>query len=101
MEVLTSTVSEAKKRVIDNEAALEVCESQIKREEENQRIAGEDRDTAQADLDAETERWETAVASYEDLMEQLQLELDAIDKCLELFSQADISQTMLDRLDVM
>lgn len=61
-------MAEAQKRVIDNEAALEVTESQIKREEENQKIAGEDRDTAETDLEEETARWEAAVAAYEDLM---------------------------------
>jgi len=44
-------------------------------------------------------RWDAAVAAYEDLIAELMLELDAIDRVLELFATSDVSDNMLDRMD--
>jgi len=62
-------------------------------------MGAQDREKAQTDLDDETARWAKAQASYEELIAQLKVELEAIDQVIELFSSADISDSMLDRID--
>jgi len=71
----------------------------IAHQEELRDTAQEDQDTAQADLDEETARWDASVAAYEDLIGTLMAELDAIDQVIELFSNANISEDMVSRID--
>ena len=50
-------------------------------------------------MEEEEERWNKAVASYEDFIGELKAELAAVDKVLEVFASADISDEMLERID--
>jgi hypothetical protein len=58
-----------------------------------------DRDQAQEELEIETARWDTYVASYEDLMAELMSEMDSVDRVIDVFSNADLSADMMAAVD--
>ena len=99
IEVSENTIQLANERLEANNGELEVVMADIAHQEELRDTAQEDQDNAQADLDEETARWDATVASYEDLIGTLQSELDAIDQVIELFSNANISEDMVSRID--
>ena len=47
----------------------------------------------------ETKRWEGEVLVHEELMASLKREMDALDSCIAIFTSAELSGDMLDRLD--
>ena len=100
MQIAADTIEQAEKRLLLNNAELEVVNADIAHQEELRDIAQMDQDQAQSDLDEETARWDGVVASYEDLIATLQNELSAIDQVIELFSSAEISGDMLSRMDM-
>ena len=44
-------------------------------------------------------RWTAAVQSYEDYIQELKEELNAIDRVLDVFAKADVDDEMLERID--
>jgi len=99
LDVSANTIELANQRLDANNCELEVVMADIAHQEELRDTAQEDQDTAQADLDEETARWDASVAAYEDLIGTLMAELDAIDQVIELFSNANISEDMVSRID--
>ena len=47
----------------------------------------------------EEERWNKAVATYEDFIGELKTELNAVDRVIEVFSSANIKDDMLEKID--
>ena len=99
MEVSQDTIDQAQARIDANQADLDVVNSNIAHQENLRDTAAEDRDTAQADLDEETARWDLVQTTYEAYMDQLKFELNALDECIGVFATFEISDEMLSRVD--
>merc|ERR1712039_671475 len=99
LEVSHNTIDMANDRLDANNGELEVVMADIAHQEELRDTAQLDQEEAQSDLDEETARWDAAVAAYEDLIATFQNELDAIDQVIELFSNSNISEDMVSRID--
>jgi len=99
MTMCQETIDEANARIVANQADLDVVNAEIAHQENLRDTAAEDRDVAQADLDEETARWDGVQQSYMDYMDQLKFELDALDRCIGVFSSFDMSDEMLARVD--
>ncbi len=99
MAVCAQTIADAEVRMANNEAELAVVNAKIANMEDRRDTAAADRDQAQLELDEETERWAGVTAAYEDYVAELEAELDAIDRCIEVFATADVDDDMLDRMD--
>jgi hypothetical protein len=99
MTVSQNTIDEAQARIDSNTAELEIVNADIAHQEDLRDTAAMDRDTAQADLDEETARWEGVQAAYEAYVAELMHELDALDQCIGVFSSFEMSDDMLARVD--
>jgi len=93
------TIDQANARITANQAELDIVNADIAHQENLRDVAANDRDVAQADLDEETARWEGVQASYTAYMDELKLELDALDRCIGVFASFDMSDEMLSRVD--
>jgi len=93
------TIDQANERITANQAELDIVNAEIAHQENLRDTAAEDRDTAQADLDEETARWDGVQASYNAYMDELKMELDALDRCIGVFASFDMSDDMLARVD--
>lgn len=58
-----------------------------------------DLDQANAELDVETGRWAGETQVHEDLMASLYKEMEALNSCIEIFMNVELSGSMIDRLD--
>jgi len=94
-----NTIDEANARILANQAELEIVNADIAHQENLRDTAADDRDTAQADLDEETARWDLVQTTYNAYMDELKLELDALDRCIGVFASFDMSDEMLARVD--
>ena len=99
MTASQNTIDMANERIAANQADLDVVNAEIAHQEDLRDTAAEDRDVAQADLDEETARWEGVQSAYMAYMDELKLELDALDRCIGVFSSFDMSDEMLARVD--
>jgi hypothetical protein len=99
MTVSQETIDQANARIMANQLDLDVVNADIAHQEDLRDTAAADRDTAQEDLDEETARWAGVQASYEAYVAELMHELDALDRCIGVFSSFDMSDDMLARVD--
>jgi len=99
MMICQDTIDQANARITANQADLDVVNAEIAHQENLRDVAADDRDTAQADLDEETARWAGVQESYEAYVAELMHELDALDRCIGVFSSFDMSDDMLARVD--
>jgi len=99
MTVSQETIDQANGRIMANQLDLDVVNADIAHQEDLRDTAAADRDTAQEDLDEETARWAGVQASYEAYVAELMHELDALDRCIGVFSSFDMSDDMLARVD--
>lgn len=99
MVMCQETIDQANARIVANQADLDVVNAEIAHQENLRDTAAEDRDVAQMDLDEETARWDGVQASYMAYMDELKLELDALDRCIGVFASFDMSDDMLARVD--
>ena len=97
--VCTGTINKAEARLAGNRAELAVVQASIDHQEELRDTAKTDRDLAAKTLKEEDERWTAAVQSYEDYIQELKEELNAIDRVLDVFAKADVDDHMLERID--
>merc|ERR1712151_977645 len=99
MAASQNTIDEANARITANQADLDVVNADIAHQEDLRDTAANDRDTAQVELDEETARWAAVQAAYNDYMAELKYELDALDRCIEVFASFEMSDDMLARVD--
>ncbi len=99
MRICAQTIADAEARLVTNNEALDVVNAKIAQMEERRDTAASDGDQAQQDRDDEDARWAGVEAAYEDYVAELEAELDALDRCIELFATADVSDDMLARMD--
>jgi hypothetical protein len=87
-----NTMTETKREQVMNDAAI-FTQTKAKGEAEGSFL------TWTKTLNEETKRWESFVDAYKDIIAQIKEEVDAIDKIVELFSNQDASDELLDRLN--
>ena len=92
-------LNDAQTRRDNAQKELEAINAMIEEETKRLNTAQTDLDNANADFDTEMARWDGETKAHLDLMAELEAELDALDQCITLFSSAEVSDDMLDRLN--
>ncbi len=90
VQLYTETIAEAEARIVENTFLLEETNGFIGIQETNLAEAQADLEVAEADLAAETERWDHETEVYLDLMAEFDAESAAIDACIDIFASADM-----------
>jgi uncharacterized protein YhaN len=99
MRISGKTLAECRARLTENRAHLAAWNRQIASMEQRRDTAASDRDTADNNLKTEAARWAQVQVDYQDFMHSIKIELDAVSRCIGVFSSADVNDDMLKRID--
>jgi len=99
MRISAKTLAQCRARLTENRAQLASWNKKIANMEERRDTAAADRDNATKRLADEKERWEQVQADYKDFINSIKIELDAVSRCIGVFSGADMNDDMLSRID--